>query len=735
MRCVLLIVVALYAAMLSACITVVTDSAAKADAHAARGEWSQAESAYAAAGEENIAFDEWEYIVERRCHARTELTKRRIEELDKAADATFDDWLEARAWARRCPSFVEFEDAFSERLIQVSERAFKEEVEPLVASRRGHEALVLAAKYTSELPEDHPRRAWLEELRDKLVSGVSSGSQDGEVTRGVREHLVAALTGTSDALPVDEARSRVQGWIRSVGPVELDASCSADEPIEINVSGDKTQLPVDLSQVRFSDCKRSARVVTRVEEFEELETRTVPKRVERVIEWQEPETTTTVYRKCSVNTGACYTSGTSNSTKWRTRTEVITETIMVEEKVPVKVMREVKRAIVDRSARVEFVVNSRDGSSVETLAVTHSATGEPREKDLPDEALLGTFSPGIWDPGFVETLRGRVRGAALHRAQSRRQTALQSEMRSAFEDGDDAAGRELGLILWLTGFELGPDDARRIDRGFPFDVTALEPQAMTVVGSYEWAPDVVRGDYFEFVPRDSDFQGVVQLGYALVFLGMAMDYAVPETFVGQPDRSTTQLNLTSQTRYSLTTDDYHRGFGVLVGMGFDLRIGSRFGDDYQRVQELPLFVDEEREEETSVTFGMGANLVTMLGYRANPFALFAGVRPMYTSYKIGHFFSEGGSVPLSARLELRWIDRYPMILEAWWGDVLEGSEMGRLTQAGGSFDVPLSTNLWFRAAGAHHELPANFFGLYEQDDVYVERARTYAFSLGLTFGF
>lgn len=190
-------------------------------------------------------------------------------------------------------------------------------------------------------------------------------------------------------------------------------------------------------------------------------------------------------------------------------------------------------------------------------------------------------------------------------------------------------------------------------------------------------------------------------------------------------------------RSTLSTGRYHRGLGLMAGLDLGVSIGSRTGESYKRLVPLPDYVDPDDGKEGRLTLGMRFGAVAMVGVRTYFLGLFAGLRPMYTNFSIGHFFSEGGAIPLAGRLELRLQERVPIIVEGWWGHIGKSDN----THAGATLVLPLTSALdgsggvWLHARFDQIHIPARIPGLFEKDDIYVPDVTTTSGSLGIAIGF
>lgn len=736
-RLVLLLLVSFVALPASGCFTVVTPTAARADELAARGEFQKADEMYGKAVEEQITQDEWDYATKRRCDARDQIVRREIATLD-ATPRSVEELRELRAYARKCSSFGEFEGTLRTHLIAQIEKRFVEQIEPLVATRDPLTALAKAEDLTVDLPEMHPRNQWLADLRRDLAEQTRELTDGLPITASVARRLLATL-GEEDGGAVDEdALQRLAGVRRTgLAPGRRDASCEGAPFTLPAADGVALGEPFAIVDWEVAACARIVQVRVAPEEFTEFETRRVRKMVEVEVEVPVSKTTTTVYQSCAHDSRGflqCRTTGSNSSTVNYSYKRKEWREIEVDEAFPIKVTRTVKRAYATRTAVIRATVESRDGTEQQEFSLTSpTRQSDHVTPETADETITSFDGTVAFDSAFRDQVEAELAQRAASIAQTMRHRTLNAEAEAAYAYGNVEEGRELTLALALTNAQPGEGVTQRTNEAFVVDVVGADVRNLALAPTFSWAPEVVVGDLFEFDPQVREFEGVVRFGYPFVNVGLAATYVSPQSLVGQPNRSTLQADATTRVRFALMSGKYHRGFGLMAGYDGDFHFGKRLGPNYERHAEPGYFVMDE--EEPRPTFGMSVSVSALLGVRARKVAVFAGVRPQYNMLKLGYFLGERANVGLSTRLEARWVERYPLIVEAWWGGLGELDRLGELTEAGVTVDLPLSHNLWLRLNARHHEHRANFYGLWESDDIFIDRARIVAAGAGVSYSF
>ncbi|MBN1204698.1 MAG: hypothetical protein JXB05_07215 [Myxococcaceae bacterium] len=135
-------------------------------------------------------------------------------------------------------------------------------------------------------------------------------------------------------------------------------------------------------------------------------------------------------------------------------------------------------------------------------------------------------------------------------------------------------------------------------------------------------------------------------------------------------------------------------------------------------------------EETGFCFGGAFSYALLGGWRGPHVGLLLGVRAQYTGYQVGDVKAEGMMLPMVARLELRWNERYPFRLEAW--DTLGAGEeatRGMMLQA------PVGGTWSLHGRYEALRLEATMGGLNRKDRVALGSRASRLFSLGFSTAF
>jgi len=714
---------------LCGCFSVVTKQAGVADAIAGRGDLQAAESAYASAMTEILAEEEWDYIFVRRCEVRTEIARERLKEAQNGTPS-LQEVLGLESYIRRCPSFVELEAPVSDVKIRVVDGLMRENVDPLFEEGKHYEALKAAHEYTPHLMAEHPRNAYLDQFRTSFAEGLRSQGESlkSYPTLSAAHLWIGSFAGLYEApAPTQATEDFLKVWLRSTVPVEVGEGC-ASYPIPTDTPAG---TPFEIVSVKVSDCRKGVSIEEDDEEYTAFETKYELREVSKTVVTPVTTTTVTHHKVCS-GSSPCRTTHTTSSSSTVNRYSSYTEWEQIPVRVPVQRIRKARYGNATRSANLVMTIRSEDGEEEVSHRITLSNRSQPFPLKERDEVVKAFDTREVLIPGFIERMSSTTVDVARKQAVKMRAGTLVGLYEASKEAEDPNLTLDRALMVWYSGTR-SEEVAAEINAAFPIALTTFGTSKDYVIASYKWDPGVVVSDYFEYDPPGDIMASVVVAGYPFLSFGFNGTLRTPETFLGQPDRSSLQVDYSNRVRFTLSSGSRHKGVGLLVGYDLNLSMGTRLGDDYERIEELPIFVVEEDNKELKITFGLEGAAVFGAGWRSKHLGIFAGVKPTYTSFKIGHFFSEGGTVPILGRLELRVRERYPVILEGTWGDLTESDELAEPTRFGASLDWPLSEGLWLRAVANHQVLPAEFFGIYEQDDVYVERARVQTYSLGLSF--
>ena len=723
-----------------ACSPIVSQTRAKANSFAEQGQLREAEEEVGRAMDTVLTQREYDALLVERCAFRIAVARQEVDALVATGATTLADVERLQQYVRRCPDFGEIDLVLTNLGIELAEDDLRARADPLIPHDR-YGALAITTESTRFLPESHPRAAWVEEHRAALAQPYARGHAAHAGSHPLTAAVFARLhnnTRTTPAIAEElEQLAHQQLMVRRRSAVggTMASGCEKFVTRTPHVEAGVDGLAYDVVAMQVQDC----RVQVAIEDSEE--TYEVPKQVKQLVtetvKVTKPVTTveTTHHYSCSTdlqgnNRGCRYSHKTSSaSTKHETRYE----TQQVERLVTVmeKRTRPVRRATVSTTA----VVTGRIvGFGAETeFSTSASVVQYARNFDLdtPHAEIEGQLEP----PQRTDTLAHRIDIEAMKasdgaaRRLRMRQLARQSD--EALASGDDATAREIALIRWVGGADLTAPERTLIDTGFGVPIADGSPDGLPAVAAFQWLRPVARANVFRQVSASTYFEGVIVHGYPWTMSTIGPSVRQPERLAAQPARVAVDLAYDGNMRYSLMNQPYHRGLGLMVGVDWGLSIGRRFGENYAS----PLNVSEK--DERRITLGMRLCAPVMLGFRTYFLAMFAGAKPSYTNFSIGDFFSEGPALPLAARLEFRPLERYPFIVEGWFGHL---GKSGR-AQHGATLAVPVRTptddyaGIWIQARFDHFTLPARIPGLLREDRVFVAGATTTSGSIGVTLGY
>jgi hypothetical protein len=135
-------------------------------------------------------------------------------------------------------------------------------------------------------------------------------------------------------------------------------------------------------------------------------------------------------------------------------------------------------------------------------------------------------------------------------------------------------------------------------------------------------------------------------------------------------------------------------------------------------------------EEGGFSFGGAFSYTLLGGWRGPHVGLLLGVRAQYTGYQVGDVNAEGTMLPLVARLELRWNERYPFLLQAWHSPG-SGEEAAR----GVMLQAPLGRALSLYGCYEALRLDATMGGLNHKDRVTLGSRPSSLVTLGMSTAF
>lgn len=729
------------ALLLTACSPIVQQTRADVEILLSQGKLDEAEQLLGKTMDGVVTANEYAALRDTRCDTRMQIAAARLKALQNDNAVTFDALDELHTYVRRCANFQDVDLEITNVGVAFAEKTFVDEVEPLWAANQPYEALSLAREGAKHLPQEHERATWIEQRRDELAAKYRAGHASAANFPLTAATFARLHNNTLPARRLDdpiEELAAAQLRVHRTAGVEaaVAGTCANVGRIGVQPGTPNTgSRPYTVLAATVHDCESTVRIGAGVEEYEVPVQKTVI--VKQRVETERPVHTkhSTAYRTCYTSSQGFGTGCRTDSVHTRTITtyEKVVEYIDVEKVVTEFERRErpIKIAYLTARAQVAVEVAGFDGTrrGVDTVTVT-------TEQRFPAETSDASIQQGAAPPwaNLGQQSQARLSELADDAAKALRSAEITRQVHTAFAEGDLETARELALVNWAS---YGTIDERSLfdHFGAPANVAAVTPTTLPSLEPLTWLATTIVADVFKQDPLDSFFEGIVVRGYPWNLVSAGVGYRATERgLAAQPDRSAVELVLSSELRWSLMTSKYHRGVGALFGLDLGAFLGKRLGEDYEPVVERPFYVTQTSE--LGMSFGFRAGVPAMLGFRTTYFAAFAGVRPTYTNFSVGHFFSEGGTLPLAGRLELRFQERFPLILEGWTG-VLSASRPQTVVSA----VVPIKTStggsggLWLRGRFDRLTLPARIPGLHEADDVYVPEATATSMfiSLGTAF--
>ncbi len=724
---------------LSGCFGTIPEQASRGDAALARAAWEDADADYASAMAKPLSFDEFDYIVAQRCHARRQLTSQQLAALAPSA-VTFEAIASLRAYARKCPGFEATEEALTALEIDLAQRTFNAKVVPLVEAGALYEALHEAAALTPHLPASHPRASWLEqEVRARIITAYQARAAqlpEGSLAHSVLLTLISLARAQRPELAALAPRAEAVVGVRPEQPqarVSVEGACGAllGDAVSFHTSSSTPQgalYRVEAGALTGCSISHSVDVIAETFTTYRTELREVKEKVITKIPVRTANTTVT--RACgqtAMGFSGCRTVATKTTYATQTVTREEYVTVKKEVQVPVVQTRKLKQVTQTLSAH-GWVSASVSGELVrQPVEATVSVTVGTYPLDSPDAQLIPSVTTAPGQAALGQAIAASLSSAALRAARGARMVVLAGELDYARAVGDRAPLVELIAALWLGGAALTPEQLAPLSEALGLQLSGpWSPDALPSAPAFAWLDTALRDDFFAHEPDLIAFGGLLARGYPFMMSGVAASYQLPpQQLVGQPARSGLMIGFEQSLRWTFATGDHHQGLGLMIGGDLAAGMGRRFGDDYQRVEPLPIYARDESETRYAVGAQLGA--AAMVGFRHRRFGLFAGLKPTFTLGLMGYYRSQGGAIPMMGRVEVRHRDRYPLIVEAWYGDLSASAR----DAWGAALDLPVAESLWLRLSAQRQQPAAQLYGLNEADRVYLDRAPQHTVSVGL----
>lgn len=133
------------------------------------------------------------------------------------------------------------------------------------------------------------------------------------------------------------------------------------------------------------------------------------------------------------------------------------------------------------------------------------------------------------------------------------------------------------------------------------------------------------------------------------------------------------------------------------------------------------------QSEASLSFGGMLGWTALVGWRGRYMGLLVGAQPKLMGYQVGDVTAGGGLLPLTAWLELRWNERYPIVLEGWVSPVTGGN-----STRGAWLRLPISPTWGLFARYEELRLESRMGGLKRSDRIDIDSRPSTLASLGFS---
>lgn len=653
------------------------------EALAARGERDTADARYASFLKgTSLEDDEWRAVVESRCAVREQIVTSRREELAAKGDPpTRAELLELLHYSRLCASSSSQDEALLAQMIARTEADVEREIQPLYASKSYGAMLARAPDFMPYLPADHRYATWFAQVREAMAKNWSTRSEE-ELAAG---RLMASFYLSMLA---DDAKLKTP---QSAPPAEaIKKMQEASEQIAMTTL---TAFLVQLDVVQGSDvCTPRLMPLHRVDTGIITSSMVLPTRAKLT------------FSSCAMNVSAPDAVGGQTTLTIKGEASLLSR------------------------------LDGAETDTVQTIPVELVLARSFGQAMTSDEAINAFFEPG--SNGISEADQALVKVIVAHvRTMYDLEQAGASFHHMSTQVANPQLAMEHLLAAFFTTHQLSDQEAEIIAAAFGPDPRSFPSSALVPVFSWydPWKVETT-------MPRNilTREESAAALNEGLPAMGaiVSAEFGLPEQdLVGQPDRSALGVSFDTPMRWSLLKGSgFFRGAGLVVGTELGVHVGKRFGQDYQDVTSPGDIPPYEPDEEFG-SFGFHADAVAMVGRRGERLGLFVGARPGFVHRSFGFYKTQGGRLPLAARLE--WRGLRGVVLEGWWGGFSarnDNTSMGaRLIVQGPAQQGSISSGL---VLGAQQDvLPAHFFGLNQRDRVRLEQATLTTASVGYWYGF
>ncbi len=693
------------------------------------GDFDQAESTWAKAMEEHVTLQEWKIADKHRCSTMRARLEPVVQTLDPDS-LTLERAVELRETLASCTANLDLAEEVLRVELQVAARALSAMTDRLGADPR-YDPLAAAWPLLAHLGPEHPARTpwnearavWVEQLRARR-----DALRDAPVTKAwLTVFERRAAPDTPSELPSLGRAATVLDIAELSREIELDSSCTdlLGDRVPPLVRHDVDAPHTYAVRATLSDCTTSTGSTIRDVHYTETRYRT---EIQTVTRSETSYHTRIGYEPSSLECTGSVCTYTPGGSYYETVAITHTWTEEVEVQVPYEVELTRKGLFPQRYFNGTFTVTVTAPFGTEQFILPLKAFVEGRE--LSPDADGSTFAfhtPSVEDA--ADTAAAKV-SSTLDEPSYRHAYALRvAQLRRRASDRDEPeAAREAILALAARDHPISEEEAAFV--ASLVDVPAelvLDPYASL---PFRDPPDLVlRPEPRIWVlPR---IDSIVSNGFPPFQTSFGYARAASAALPAHDPSIASGVRLGLDAHHAIGTHARTRGLvlhGTAAGHVFFQR---RISDDYV-FPPPPENWAVPNEEERRFSLGYRVSVGLLTGIRLKPFALLAGVRPAAAGHLIGFYNTAGTAVMPTARLELRFVQRYPILIDAWGGPSLAGAS----TMTGAQLAWPLPTKslylgnyLTFRSESV--VMPAQVKGATSSDTLDAGPVELRSWSIGI----
>jgi len=570
------------------------------------------------------------------------------------------DALETLARARReyagmikdGPLMADLSAAMRKHAAQVWQR-----VKAHVAAKRDLEALILALRLANEGDGLQPgQKSELAAIRRRVkATQVKLASESGELAGKRAVHQ--GLAKWADPKLANPASKQLQRATRSAAKITgVSGSCSDGRAIGNRVSGGGGMFATEVS-IAVSRCRPNTTSSTRKQSYTWYDTQTYYA--------QEPIYKTvyrkTIHRTCRRSIGGGYVEVYDCSSKQAVREVSGYRRVKKSRRVAHKGTRLVTTVTHSYALSGSATIQWRDKRVVVPFSVNKSRR---------ESSSTGRGGSSIPSGHTVGAQRSKALSEAVSKVRRAIQVQTVRQAHAFFSAKSDAATTAGIDAAWLDAqaylITFGKGDRARFEKllGIPAGMAVAALRGVTGLGTGDEPPPIrayrppprIKGHLWDM---DRRYPGEGMLETGMYFLRYAIGYRSAETLdvpiQGNRDVGAGALNMT----FRYMTPEL--GAGTMFDLGWAGYIGKRTSTAHKYL---------DGEEEWSLSGGVGVHSAARLGFQSTYLSLHGGVRLDYMWHALGDVHAADWTAPFSAVAAFRFAQRNPVVVEAWYGNLL-----------------------------------------------------------------